>query len=998
MKRHYETKHKNKYDGILGSSRTEKIAKLRQEIGGLTRIFSKKRQENEAAVIASYRVAHIFSREVKPFSDGECVKNCLLAVVEELCPEKKNAVEAVSLSRTTIARRVEDMGKHLQSKLRDKTARFEMFSIAAYESTDSSDTAQLLVFIRGTNSDFELTEELATMRGMHGNTTGEDLFKEVSADLCRCLEAADLVSVVGLCLCSEQLYVSGALQDVPTELWEWWLRCVVRSGSETEMTVEVYETLVARFYGTAVTVTIPCISPPRLCLKILNQPSPSTTQCSYAVITLFPEQVHLLTMTSPRVMLAGPPGTGKTLVLQLKATEWLRCGSDVFLVCTSDRCAACYRMYYLLQQTIETQLAPTGTSGQLHLLEYRFGTNSDVENAVRDLSQAATGGVLHVIADQMDSFSSYLQAFHKELLTQVPHLHFWAASYYPESVQSSWQVQNLTRPIRFPETVKMELERISTVADHNSKTYSLRGEYKSPRGPPVQRFPLPKHKGSHRSTRCINRCVTCGEHVAKILLHVLAGVPGNITTSTAIAHTTSDTTSVRLQYRDVLVLPSIHVRYFMDLETGLRKAGIPVRYMTSDNCEDIITAREDEVVVADEEDVRGLERKVVVVIVDELEDAGVLAISRCTSQLVYITFRAEKQLHYEKKDTKEIQQKNREEHDALDKCLKKEEDDVKSQSTFFDADCSCYSVPYKFTADLSVTPSSQHIVDSLENNDNNARHRNENAAEKFENLAQSPIFRDHWQDGVRFTTEGGRLQRQGSDVVLQVPAGAIEDNKNVTVYSAICTDDDYIKYKLQLPATETIVSPLAEFWAGPDFHFHKHVQLTLPTCLPSEYDINLLHVYCISQNPEGQVDFSKLKRLDQLSETPGNKSTEAYFAVNEGGRVEVMTSHFSGYVCTYCGLCLNIGLEVYESHKRENGSLNVSIVTHFWDKLHLKDFRETKPELNSYTRVLSSTFQLRKVLTPAELQVDLIIDDEQTNLWQFIETLVPTTVKLCETL
>ncbi|PVD22950.1 hypothetical protein C0Q70_16210 [Pomacea canaliculata] len=181
IKRHYETKHKNKYDGILGSSRTEMIAKLRQEIGGLTRIFSKKRQENEAAVIASYRVAHILSREVKPFSDGECVNKCLLAVVEELCPEKKNAVEAVSLSRTTIARRVEDMGKHLQSKLRDKAARFEMFSIAADESTDSSDTAQLLVFIRGTNSDFELTEELAAMRGMHGNTTGEDLFKEVSA-------------------------------------------------------------------------------------------------------------------------------------------------------------------------------------------------------------------------------------------------------------------------------------------------------------------------------------------------------------------------------------------------------------------------------------------------------------------------------------------------------------------------------------------------------------------------------------------------------------------------------------------------------------------------------------------------------------------------------------------------------------------------------------------------------------------------------------------------
>lgn len=294
----------------------------------------------------------------------------------------------------------------------------------------------------------------------------------------------------------------------------------------------------------------------------------------------------------------------------------------------------------------------------------------------------------------------------------------------------------------------------------------------------------------------------------------------------------------------------------------------------------------------------------------------------------------------------------------MDKCLKKEEDDVKSQSTFFDADCSCYSAPYKFTADLSVTPSSQHILDSLENKDNNARHRNENAAEKFENLAQSPIFRDHWQDCVRFTTEGGRLQRQGSDVVLQVPAGAIEDNKKVTVYSAICTEDNYIKYKLKLPPTETIVSPLAEFWAGPDFRFQKHVQLTLPTCLPSEYDINLLHVYCISQNPEGQEDFSKLKRWDQLSETPGNKSTEAYFAVNEGGRVEVMTSHFSGYVCTYCGLCLNIGLEVYESHKQENGSLNVSIVTHFWDKLHLKDFREVKHPQVKYGIIQKVAFRL----------------------------------------
>ncbi|PVD34670.1 hypothetical protein C0Q70_05947 [Pomacea canaliculata] len=67
-----------------------------------------------------------------------------------------------------------------------------------------SDTAQLLVFIRGTNSDFELTEELAAMRGMHGNTTGEDLFKEVSA------------VIEGLALPWEK--IGGGLPMVP-EVW-----------------------------------------------------------------------------------------------------------------------------------------------------------------------------------------------------------------------------------------------------------------------------------------------------------------------------------------------------------------------------------------------------------------------------------------------------------------------------------------------------------------------------------------------------------------------------------------------------------------------------------------------------------------------------------------------------------------------------------------------------------------------------------------------------------
>ncbi|KAJ8259903.1 hypothetical protein GJAV_G00174760 [Gymnothorax javanicus] len=48
------------------------------------------------------------------------------------------------------------------------------------ESCDVRDTAQLLVFVRGT-TDFKITEELAAMRSMKGTTTGSDLFTEVNA-------------------------------------------------------------------------------------------------------------------------------------------------------------------------------------------------------------------------------------------------------------------------------------------------------------------------------------------------------------------------------------------------------------------------------------------------------------------------------------------------------------------------------------------------------------------------------------------------------------------------------------------------------------------------------------------------------------------------------------------------------------------------------------------------------------------------------------------------
>lgn len=41
------------------------------------------------------------------------------------------------------------------------------------------DTAQLLIFLRGVNSNFEVSEELAALKSLKGTTTREDIFGKV---------------------------------------------------------------------------------------------------------------------------------------------------------------------------------------------------------------------------------------------------------------------------------------------------------------------------------------------------------------------------------------------------------------------------------------------------------------------------------------------------------------------------------------------------------------------------------------------------------------------------------------------------------------------------------------------------------------------------------------------------------------------------------------------------------------------------------------------------
>ncbi|KAJ3582236.1 hypothetical protein NHX12_015717 [Muraenolepis orangiensis] len=71
------------------------------------------------------------------------------------------------------------MAEDVRGQIAQRASHFSAFSIACDESTDVSDSAQLLVFLRGVNEDFEVCQELAGLETLKGTTKGVDIFMAV---------------------------------------------------------------------------------------------------------------------------------------------------------------------------------------------------------------------------------------------------------------------------------------------------------------------------------------------------------------------------------------------------------------------------------------------------------------------------------------------------------------------------------------------------------------------------------------------------------------------------------------------------------------------------------------------------------------------------------------------------------------------------------------------------------------------------------------------------
>jgi hypothetical protein len=68
--------------------------------------------QSESLVKASY--AEIIAKKSKPFSEGEFVKECLESVADIIYPDEKVQFAKLSLSRQTVARRIDELATSVE--------------------------------------------------------------------------------------------------------------------------------------------------------------------------------------------------------------------------------------------------------------------------------------------------------------------------------------------------------------------------------------------------------------------------------------------------------------------------------------------------------------------------------------------------------------------------------------------------------------------------------------------------------------------------------------------------------------------------------------------------------------------------------------------------------------------------------------------------------------------------------------------------------------------
>lgn len=110
---HYETKHPTyTYTSYTGAEAEHKGKQM------AARLIAQQQYFFRTHKTTSYEIAQLIAQHRKHFSDGEYIKRCLTKVAGIMCPQKPQDFNNISMSRNTVAQRIEDLSENLKHQIK----------------------------------------------------------------------------------------------------------------------------------------------------------------------------------------------------------------------------------------------------------------------------------------------------------------------------------------------------------------------------------------------------------------------------------------------------------------------------------------------------------------------------------------------------------------------------------------------------------------------------------------------------------------------------------------------------------------------------------------------------------------------------------------------------------------------------------------------------------------------------------------------------------------
>lgn len=176
LKRHQTTKHPDLVDKpIEFFQRKSELCKRGNQC--MAKFINIDKKLVKASYLASYRIA----KEGKPHTIGETLLlPVAMDMVEAVLGEKAaKEIEKIPLSNDTVKRRIVEMSSSIEEQLLLQLRECNYFALQVDESTDITNMAQLLVFIRF-DYQSEVKEEFLFCKPLVSNTKAEDIFNVIN--------------------------------------------------------------------------------------------------------------------------------------------------------------------------------------------------------------------------------------------------------------------------------------------------------------------------------------------------------------------------------------------------------------------------------------------------------------------------------------------------------------------------------------------------------------------------------------------------------------------------------------------------------------------------------------------------------------------------------------------------------------------------------------------------------------------------------------------------